>query len=53
MHFAIVVIAITSLKGNGSFKQLEFSKSKTYFRHDFQLVWNWEQLLGCVEFSKK
>jgi hypothetical protein len=37
-HFAIVVIAVTPLKGTGNFKQLELSKSKTYFPRDFQII---------------
>ena len=44
-HFAIIVIAITPLKGSGSFKQLELSKSIKYFPLDFLLIWDWKQLL--------
>jgi len=45
-HFTIVVIAVTPLMESGNLKQLELSKSKTYFPRDFLLVWDWEQLLG-------
>jgi hypothetical protein len=41
-HFAIIVIAVTPLKESGSPKQLELSKSITYFSRDFLLIWDWE-----------
>jgi hypothetical protein len=44
-HFAIIVIAVTPLKKSGIFKQLELSKSITYFPRYFLLIWDWEQLL--------
>ncbi|PMD15991.1 HET-domain-containing protein, partial [Hyaloscypha hepaticicola] len=44
-HFAIIVIAVTPLKGSGSFKQLELLKSIKYFLRDFLLIWDWKQLL--------
>jgi ankyrin repeat protein len=45
-HFAIVVIAVAPLKESRGFqKLLELSKSVTHFMRDFQLVWDWEQLL--------
>jgi hypothetical protein len=43
-HFAIVVVAVTPLKGGGNFKQLEFSQLVKRWC-DFLLVWDWEQPL--------
>ena len=45
-HFAIIVIAATPLNENGSFGQLEFSSSITYFPREVPLVWDWEKHTG-------
>jgi ankyrin repeat protein len=43
--FAIIIIAVTTLKESGSSRQPTLSKSITCFTRHLLLVWDWEQLL--------
>ena len=45
-HFAIIIIAVTPLKGSSSFGYMETSQSITQYLRDFLLVWDWETPLG-------
>jgi hypothetical protein len=44
-YFAIIIIAVTPLKGSGKSKQLGLSKRIECFPRHFPLIWDWEQLL--------
>ncbi|CCD52555.1 hypothetical protein ACHAPC_003355 [Botrytis cinerea] len=45
-HFSMIVIAVTPLNGLIRHEWPQFSRSKTQFLRDFELVWDWESSSG-------